>query len=807
MGRWINYLAGRIGKHHTLATVKITSAEKVEQLCWDMRLADLPRATNRGLIDSLFNGAPPYSQEQVQRNNLDCNVNFLEPTKLAQDARSQYETAFFTPNQYFMVRADRGPAWKRDEYSEKVTGNLRKAMKDGQSAQIYRRQKYSVFSQLVLHGAGPLTWGDKERWAPTMQAMADVLVPSRTLLTLENLTHFAIYRRYTVAELARKINGPRVDKGWNKEVVQSCIEWALKQTGQTMPGQDSMWNPEMITADMKANGLYYASDAVPTVNCFDFYYFDEDSKDAGWKRKIVLDSPSINETSYTSKSAKNILEKRDQYLYDGGKRNYASKLSEIIHFQFADGSVVAPNRYDCIRSLGFLLYAVCHLQNRLRCSLTSSAFENCLQYFRVHNADDVQRAIKINLTNRAVIPDGVNFVGAQERWKVDAQLIQTVMGLNRQSMADNSTAYTRNFGLSENEPREKTATQITAEVNAATAMVGAMLETSYGDAKFEYQEECRRFCIPNSKDPDVRKFRLNCLKDGVPEEILNPDCWEIMVDRVMGNGNKQLAISQAQGIMQYYTLLDPDAQRIALRGYMFAITSDASKTQLLVPQKQNPVTDSIHDAQISAGTMLLGLPMGLKQGVSHGEYAATLLGLMNVRIQAINQAGGVGTMEDITGLQNIAGQTIDGQPIEGNGAASHIELLAQDKGSKEVVKQLSDTLSGLMNEVRAFAQRLEEQQAQAQEQNGNGQIAPEDAVRLKGQLLISQAKADNMRESHSQRSQQRAEIHEQKLLEAQAKDELANAAEIRRVQVDESAKDLQTAATIQRGANKPPSST
>jgi hypothetical protein len=794
-----------------MGALKIKDASKVEELCWAMRLADQPRSVDRALIDTLFNGFPPYTQHQVQQNNIDVNVNFLEPTKLAQDARSQYETAYFTPNQYFQVRVDRGPSHKRDEWSEIITTQLRRAMKDGQSAQVYRRQKYSIFSQLVLHGSGPLVWGDREKWAPTMQAMADVLIPSRTLLTLENLTHFSIYRRYTAADLARKINGPNVDRGWKKEIANSCIRWAVKESGQAIPGDDMTWNQERVVADMKANSLFYASDAVPTINCFDFYYFDEESKDAGWKRKIVLDSPSISEAGATKasvKEAKNILEKRGQYLYDSG-RNYAPKLSEIINFQFADGSVVAPNRYDSIRSLGFLLYAVCHLQNRLRCSLTAASFEAAMQYFRVHSPEDVQRAIRINLGNKCVIPDNVQFVGAQERWKVDAQLIQTVMGLNRQSMADNSTAYTRNFGLSENEPREKTATQINAEVNAATAMVGAMLETSYGDAKFEYMEECRRFCIPNSKDPDVRKFRLRCLKDGVPEEILNPECWEISVERVMGSGNRELAQAQAQLIMSQYHLLEPDAQRIALRKFMFAVTNDAGVTELLVPQKPNMVTDSIHDAQMSAATMLLGLPMGLKQGVSHGEYASVLLGTMNVQISKIDGRGGVATAEEITGLMSLAGQDVGGQPLmmgdqPGNGAFFHIQILSQDAGSKEIVKQLGDTLAKLMNSVRAYVQRLEEQQESAQ-QNGNGQppIDPASAAKIKGQLLAAEVKAESMREAHSQRSEQRAQIHAQNLSERQADAEMKNAQEVRKTQVDVAAKDLVTQGEIQRMAAKP----
>jgi len=38
-----------------------------------------------------------------------------------------------------------------------------------------------------------------------------------------------------------------------------------------------------------------------------------------------------------------------------------------VAFQFADLSAVAPFRYHSVRSLGWLLYAVINLQNRLRC--------------------------------------------------------------------------------------------------------------------------------------------------------------------------------------------------------------------------------------------------------------------------------------------------------------------------------------------------------------------------------------------------------------------------------------------------------
>ena len=71
--------------------------------------------------------------------------------------------------------------------------------------------------------------------------------------------------------------------------------------------------------------------------------------------------------------------------------------------------------------------------------------------------------------------------------------------------------------------------------------------------------------------------------------------------------------------------------------------------------------------------------------------------------------GGVATPDELNGLQNLAGMTIDGQTIQGNGASTHLAILAQDEQSVPEAKALNDVLGKLMNEVKAFAQRLAEQ--------------------------------------------------------------------------------------------------
>lgn len=797
------------------AEMRFTTAANIESTVWQLKLADLPRANNRALIDALYNGNPPYSERQVRQNNINVNYNDLEGTRLVQEAQGQYSHAIFSPAQYFTVKVDKGPRWKRDEWSEIITQQMRKRMKAGQSALMYQENLRNVFAQLVLHGSALMQWSDNQRWCPEMQAIGDVMIPSGTYLTLDNLSYYAVYRRYTAYQLQKQITGPNVDPGWSKPLAQKCIEWAFKQIGSTLT-TDWVYNPERVQEDFKCDSGIWNSDAIPTINVWDFYYLDDQDRESGWKRKIILDTPSLAGGSAGGdvqqqrvSDMKNFLGSRNQFLYDIDSRKnskfFARNRQEIGHFQFADGSVVAPARYHAVRSFGWLCYSVLHIQNRLRCSFTEAAFEACMQYFRVTNPDDMNRAIKVNLINKGVIPQGVTFVNPQERWQVDAKLIQLVMAMNSRTIADNSTNYTKNFGYRDTDSPEKTATQISAEVNAATQLIGSMLEQFYSYQVFQDREIARRFCIKNSRDLDVRAFRKACLSQGVPEEILHSECWDVVHERIMGSGNAQQAMQQAAAIMSQYPLLDPNGQRVALRRFMFANTRDAALTEELVPSQPNPVTDAVHDAQMSASTLLMGIPMGLKQGVSHSEYAATLIGILGVEIQKVNSQGGVPSSADqLLGLQNIAGQTIEGQPMlnpdgsPGNGAAFHIQILSQDRTAADLVKQLGDTLGKQMNEVRAFAQRFAEQQQQAAAQNENGELAPEDAAKIKAQLLTAETKAQIMKESHDQRAQQRAEIHAQQMQENRDKSAVTATDRLRQTQVNETAKDVETAAAIRR---------
>ena len=775
--------------------MNFAKADTVEGVCWNMKLADRTRAIQRAKIDELFNGFPPYSPQEARQNNLQVNVNFLDPTKIANTASLQYQTALLSPTQYFTVKVDRGPQHKRSEWGEIITAELRKAMKRGRSSQRYIENIRSASAALVLHGIGPMAWVNQQDWCPSMQAIGDVMIPSRTLITMENLTYFAIYRRYTASQLYQFVSAQNVDPGWNKDVVGRCINWAKSQKQGNNSQSDLTYNPERIQEDFKENGFLWTTDQLPTVDCFDFYYLSDENNETGWRRRIVLDVPSMQEVNRENvKDLKTIIGSRGEYLYDSGTRVYADSLDKIIHWQFADGSTVAPFRYHSVRSLGFLLYSVCSIQNRLRCAMTESAFEALLQYFRVGNPQDAERAVKINLVNRGVIPDGVNFVRPEERWKVDFNTVQPVIQMNENSIAESSMGYNQNYG-SDPSSKEKTATQVAAELNATSALSTAMLEQAYRYRIPQCMEIARRFCLSDSRDYDVKKFRASVLSQGVPESILNSDCWDISVDQIMGGGNRQLAVAQANMLLQNINLYDPDAQRVILRDYTFAVTGNASKTNELVPAQPVLVTSSVHDAELSAAALFSGVAMGLKQGVNHAEYAATLLKAQGEQIQKIQATGRPATVEEIAGLINIGGQTIEGQNIPGNGAVNHIQIVAQDDKSGPLVKQLQDGLSQNLNMVKAMSQQMQEAMQAGAEQGGSG---AEEAAKAQAITMMAQVKAQASQASHQQKQQQRAESHQQKMAQNAQSAEVKNAIDLQKARVNTAAKDLETASSIRR---------
>lgn len=770
------------------------NASVIEQVVWQMKLADWPRAQNRARINDLFNGAPPYSAQEERENNIAINVNSLEGTRLSHEGRQQYANAFIKPGAFFTARTDYGPRHSRLKYGTIFSRNINRIMKRNR---FYFENMRSKFAQLILHGIGPSCWADRQSWPPDPIGIEDVMIPSRTLITMRNLPFFALYRSWTGEELLRLTSGPNRDKAWQMANVNACIKWVRDETAKLSGTQwPEVWSPEKMGEMSKENSGFYAADAVPTINCWDFYFWNDDNKVQGWNRRIVLDAygdpagvpgvgGAVPNVPPSKVPDKNQIGQSNMFLYDPGDRKYATRMEEIVSFQFADLSAVAPFRYHSVRSLGFLLYAICHLQNRLRCKFNEAVFEALMMYMRVKSMDDAERALKINLISRGIIDETVSFLSPAERWQVNAQLAELGLSQNQQVINQNAASYVQSQGKT-NPDVEKTAFQVRAELNATTQLISAALLQAYHYQGYEYQEIVRRFCIKNSRDADVREFRLACLKQGLPEKLLLPECWDIEPERVMGAGNKTLEMAIAQQLMEWRPMFDPESQRKILHRATLSATDDPGFTDDLVPDRAATVTDSRQKAMVSMGSLMMGLPVKFGATDNRIEVVETLLAELALVISRAEKSGNMASQDQIMGMQTVA------QAI-----AENLKILGQDKTMRPRVKQYAQDLGKLMNLVKGFQQRLA-QMMKKQAQNGNGGPDPKELAKAQAMIMQAKVKAKNTEESHAQRTAQRQiqwEMEQDRKRQEHELDQLESAS---RTKSELDTQDVKTAAEIRR---------
>lgn len=753
--------------------MSLKSPAKTLSIIQSMMDADRGRSRNRVRIQRLFNGDAPYTQEEADTLKAETNINFLEGTRIMNGARSQFAAALLKPGNFFDVSLDFGPDHKRVAWGNIITREVNRVLKRSRK---YRDVIESQIGNICLHGVGPATWLRDRDWCPKPHAIEDVLVPANTLQSLENLTHFAVHVAFTVQDL---MGMTRKDKsGWNMGLVNRVIAKLAKMEDEATSFQstsDAYYFPEKLEEDFKENSLFYGSDAVPVCWAWDFYYLDAScSCGPSWKRRIVVDQ---TQQGLPDASTMN------EWLYDPGDRCHGKDVSQIMHVQFADGAVKPPYRWHSTRSLGYLLYGVCHLQDRLRCRFSDSVFEQMLWMFRVRSEEDQEAVRKVDLGHMGIVPDGLSWVSPNERQQIDVNLMNQAFSMNRQNMAESAAQFQAD--MNDGTRKEMTATEVMARANASNALMGSMLTRAYTAAEDQYREILRRFFTIEHED--CVRFRQRCEAQGV-----DPVCWgrigdmDINAERAPGSGNKMLEIASAEKLMAVRPLLSPPAQQAVLHMYVEANTDNAGLAAKLVPMEDGGPSRAVERATLAWGTLWLGQPVVVADAINRVEYVGTLLQMLDAQLQKTEQQGGMPQPQDVMGMMNVM-QHVSDQTARLDG----------DESMQPFVRRVQDALKNAGNLVKGYMQRIQEAQMAQQEAQG-GQQDP----RVVSMLMQAEAKA---RIAEANAAQKRAHRDAQFAAD-QARKDAAVVGEAQRagarVQAEIAATDLRAAADIERGARE-----
>lgn len=782
--------------------MRFKDASKIHEAVERMRLANYPVARNRAKVNDLFNGNPPWSEEERVKNKIFSNANPLYGTRIAHNARQSLNNAILKPGNFFDVRLDHGPLHRRMEWGHIISKEVNRILKREQG---YKDMWDATNAQVVLHGIGPSWWNGRENPLPTELGIEDVLVPAQTFLSFRNLEFFAVYRQWTYAELWDMTHRKDVDKGWNMPLVEALLASLADQPLQsTVMGQRWLM-PEKLAEDLKENAGLFMTSAAPTLFIWDFYYrrYDEDADTEQWDRRIVLDYMQLQPEAVRSAIS---TDAKTQFLYQ--KDDYAGPLSEIIHFQVGNCSNVAPFRYYSIRSLGFLLFAVCQIQNRLYNRFCDSTFANLLELFRNVGEDDRERLEKVDLFHMGIVPDGLSFVTAAERHEINEQQTQMMFAMNKQLMGESSSVWMPEVDTGTE--KQQTLGEAQIRLQTSSSLSQALMSQQYERAVFTYRESCRRFCLKGTRNRLAKEFQMRVLRQGVPVEMLDVEAWDVMPDRVLGGGNKAMEGMQADKLMAARGAYEPDSQRKILSIFTLANTDDAQLTEELVPPGAPPISQAAQLATLAFGTLMEGLPVMQQRGISELEYVQTILSLSGIALQQIE------------GLEQTPG-TVETRMVKCGGvhnaldhAKEHLAPMMNDAANGDLIKKLQSEFARQEGELTKLTQHVDEELKAGGQGSGVDDEKAKAQIKLQAEMQMAQVRARNKDADAEQKRQHKdaqwSAENERKNATTEADIQRTNAqtladikAQMAKVTADIAALDATTAAEIRRPKPEPAS--
>lgn len=710
------------------------------------------QSENRRRINAQANGAPPLDEKTAKDIGLKVNVNWGELIVPLAHARRSYEDAVIGQERYFKASLPYAPAEKQTEWGLSVTNYANDLLKEDEdiAPELDCLHQYRI-SALVCHGVAPCVWYRDDDILPEFVELSDFRVPTDATTSFKRMEWFAVRHLHTPGELYRRALGENTVPGWNRQAVRKIM---TQYHNVNYAEVTYTWEtaPEKMEELIKQNLGYYSSDAMPTVPLWYFYFQDSDGGN-NWYLKVVPDRGTQFNIG------------QEEFLFESDKP-VADRLSHLLHVQFGDINNAAPFLVHSVRSLGFMLMDPTFWSNLTRCRVLQHLHEHMNVWLRVISPSGRERAQKIELYDKAVIPEGVSIVPQTERHQIDKGLVDTVMAGLKQLQMEASASYTHE--LDTGTQKEQTATETMANLQRVNAMMSGLLGRFFRREKYFCREIARRMCLKNTTNPKAREFQSRCRIYGkIPESMLNVDLWRVEPEKPIGNGNPTMALLMADKMMAVRPMLGPDAQQQVLHDAVATYLNDPRRAAGLVPiDKAQGITSGTEFAQSLFGTLMQGVPVQQKEGLSPIDQINTLLGLMAGKCAQVQKQGGTTDANTIAGLQAV-----------GQFVASLIQQLAQDENQKQLVKQFSDDLGGLMNEVKAFAQRLAESQ---QQMGGNGEGQAEVAkvmAQLQGKMMMDKTKAQATEFNQAQKRRHK---------------ETAFAAEQRR-------KDASVSAEIQRG--------
>jgi hypothetical protein len=650
--------------------------------------ADDKRASNRALIDAMFNGAPPFKQAdliesgQGERTNLD----FGEAAALKEQALAGYYDLTSSVDVLARVTLNYGTSEQRAEWEQVVSEEFHRTLREWPELEFNHQM---LCDQFVSHGVGFTYFEDEHDWRWRVAGLRDFRVPNNTKANEQAIEVATAEREFQAHQLYHFIRDPKVarDMGWNVDMVRAALLNSCNSDSTASPGS---W--EQLEVELKNNDLVFSGSAKSKkIDVVHMWVQEFSGKVTHF---IFLKTPL-----YVGEEAN-----REDFLYSKVDR-FDRPTSCFVAFCYGVGN----GTLHSIRGLGFKIYPHIQLLNRLRCGMVDGALLS--SSLIVQPGDQGSRALEdLTLTYYgpyALFPPGLKIVDKaipDYSRNVMPVLNDITMNMQNRTLGFQSRAITP-------DGQERTAYEVRAQLQQDAVLTASSINLFYHPWKRLLTEVYRRLSASDysalrSGGQQAVEFRKRCMARDVPEAALSK-FTAVEPVRAIGFGSPGMRQAAIDETMAIFGSLD-EAGRVNLLRDRIAARFGQEVVDRYLPKPgtstRPPIDDKI--ALLENASMTAGTALPVSPGENHFIHASRHLTALDAMEEALTQ-GAADPQRVLVAYQIVL-------PHLGQ----HLEALAPDVTRKDeiaLMRQRFQQLNAAAGRLADELQAAQEQQAKAAE--------------------------------------------------------------------------------------------
>jgi hypothetical protein len=665
---------------------RIANAQEAVSVAYMCIQDNRERSRKIAMLKGIVDGEPPFALGAMRKNGQGwrSNSNPYDAVAHLDAAMVPYYDLFGTQRYRIDIETDEGGD-QAACYSRIITEEVDNYIREDP---IFETEMRTMIYWRVGYGCGVLMWSDP--WTPDFCSIQPdrVLVPKMSMCSVSKVEFVTIQVEYDVVELYRKVEDEDAgaEAGWNVTQVKMAIAAARNQAIDEW----RMWDYVRFQQAIKNNEILTAGQ-FKKVKCAQLYCREFDGSISEYL--VRMDTTASSASGVDDQSGVDFLFERH-----GQSKDMNAALSAFFqnssegYWHGATGQL--QNTYNVLQ-----------LKMRVFNAIMDGGFQRAGPVVQASGANSYENAQIVQRGALTILPPGMSVQDATIYGDLNG--VMAVSNYLDNIIVSNTGIYRPKLEKTAGNPI--TATEAEIKFQQSQSLSNSAVSRFMSELDIHYKEYVRRLLKVDIKDirktyrARVTELRAAITRRGVPKSAIDK-IFRVEASRGLGNGARWLKTIEWQDAVLVSQLLSGRGaanftEDLLASRYGYRLAKRWTEKAMPTPSDEF----NLWQAQSETTQLKDGMLPFVTDDQDDFIHASEHLRIASDAANSVREGGDkVGVMVFLQG---------SGQHI-----AAHLQKIANSKGRQAEVKMMTEELMKLSKFTEDLQGLIEQEQAQAQEQ-------------------------------------------------------------------------------------------